>query len=231
MTTTTTATQGAAAGAASSAIAGTSLGRTASGGAMGKDEFLKLLVAQLKNQDPESPMDGKELSAHLAQFSSVEQLINLNEKLAAQEIANVSMLHALNASTATSALGKQLVALGDQVAIPKDGAATVTFEVDATGGAATLKLYDEVGNEVGSRDLGSIGGGRQTFDVGSAADGLPPGTYRYAVEVKDEAGNAVAVQPYITGRVDSVRYSREGPVFVLGDIMVALSAVSEIKDK
>lgn len=53
----------------------------AAGGAMGKDQFVKLLVTEMKNQDPLSPMDGKELAAQLAQFSSVEQLVNVNTKL------------------------------------------------------------------------------------------------------------------------------------------------------
>lgn len=53
----------------------------AAGGAMGKDEFVKLLVTEMKNQDPESPMDGKDLAVQLAQFSSVEQLMNVNTKL------------------------------------------------------------------------------------------------------------------------------------------------------
>ncbi len=51
------------------------------GGAMGKDEFVKLLGAQMSNQDPLNPMDGKELATQLAQFSSVEQLLNVNSKL------------------------------------------------------------------------------------------------------------------------------------------------------
>jgi flagellar basal-body rod modification protein FlgD len=63
------------AGSASSAIT------NAAGGAMGKDEFVKLLITQMKNQDPMNPMDGKDLAAQLAQFSSVEQLININAKL------------------------------------------------------------------------------------------------------------------------------------------------------
>jgi flagellar basal-body rod modification protein FlgD len=50
--------------------------------AMGKDEFLKLLVAQMKNQDPLNPMDGQQMAAQLAQFSSVEQLISANDTLA-----------------------------------------------------------------------------------------------------------------------------------------------------
>ncbi len=52
------------------------------GGEMGKDAFLKLLVAQLRNQDPLSPSDGKEMAAQLAQFTSVEQLQSANDTLA-----------------------------------------------------------------------------------------------------------------------------------------------------
>jgi len=53
----------------------------AAGGSLGKDEFVKLLVTQMQNQDPLNPMDGKDLAVQLAQFSSVEQLMNINSKL------------------------------------------------------------------------------------------------------------------------------------------------------
>ena len=55
---------------------------TNSKGGLGKDAFLQLLVAQMKNQDPLSPQDGKEMAAQLAQFSSVEQLVSANDTLA-----------------------------------------------------------------------------------------------------------------------------------------------------
>jgi flagellar basal-body rod modification protein FlgD len=57
------------------------------GGTMGKDAFLKLLVAQMKHQDPLNPMDGQQMAAQLAQFSSVEQLIDANTRL--EEIRDV----------------------------------------------------------------------------------------------------------------------------------------------
>ena len=56
-------------------------GLAGAGGKMGKDEFLKLLVAQMKHQDPLNPMDGQQMAAQLAQFSSVEQLVSANERL------------------------------------------------------------------------------------------------------------------------------------------------------
>jgi flagellar basal-body rod modification protein FlgD len=54
---------------------------TAPGGALGKDEFLELLMTQMRNQDPMDPMDSQATIAQLAQFSSLEQMQNLNEQV------------------------------------------------------------------------------------------------------------------------------------------------------
>jgi len=65
----------------SASTSGSNAITNAAGGTMGKDQFVQLLITQMKNQDPMNPMDGKDLAAQLAQFSSVEQLININQKL------------------------------------------------------------------------------------------------------------------------------------------------------
>lgn len=72
---------------------------------LGKDTFLKLLVAQMKYQDPSKPADSSQLMAQTAQFSMVEKL----EQLATQSTA---MLNATNASAATGMLGQKIVATG-----------------------------------------------------------------------------------------------------------------------
>lgn len=61
---------------------------------LGKDDFLKLMMAQMQNQDPLSPMDNKDMVAQMAQFTSVEQLVNISEKLTAmsQSLGNNSGL-------------------------------------------------------------------------------------------------------------------------------------------
>ena len=61
--------------------AGAARGLAGAGGKLGKDAFLQLLVAQMRHQDPLDPMDGQQMAAQLAQFSSVEQLVGANERL------------------------------------------------------------------------------------------------------------------------------------------------------
>jgi flagellar basal-body rod modification protein FlgD len=197
-------------------------------GAMGKEEFLKLFVAQMKNQDPLNPMQGEELAAQLAQFSSVEQLINLNQQLEAQSGASASMIQALQNGSAANLIGREVFADGDAMVIPEDGSGSVTVDIANAGGTGVLHIYDIEGKEVGTRELGTINGGRQTIELGSAAEGLAAGGYTYAVEVTDAAGEDVPVQTYSRGTVDGIRYHSDGPYLTSGPLMIPLGSVVEV---
>ena len=192
------------------------------GGALGKEEFLKMLVAQLQNQDPMNPMNGDDMAAQLAQFSSLEQLTNISTQLDAQAVLQRDIVGSINDTTALTTIGQTVLAVGDQVEVGSD--ATVRFEVGGEGGNATLKIIDDTGKEVGSRSLGFVGGGRH----GEAADGVAPGTYHYAVEVVDAAGDAVPVEPFIHARVDGVRYGPQGPVLTAGGIRISFGTILQI---
>jgi len=64
------------------------------GGELGKDAFLKILLAQMRNQDPMNPADGTAMIAQLAQFSSLEQMQNLNNKI--DQLLEVQLLGELS---------------------------------------------------------------------------------------------------------------------------------------
>jgi hypothetical protein len=123
-----------------------------------------------------------------------------------------------------------VVAVGDALQIPASGApeSTVTFTVGDAGGSATLRLLNAEGVEVGRRPLGVIGGGRQTVELGSAAVGLVPGGYRYAVDVTDSGGKPVSVQTLVSGTVDGVRYGPAGAVLTSGPLNIDIAKVVQV---
>ena len=78
---------------------------------LGKDDFLQILVAQLQAQDPLAPMEGQEFASQLAQFSSLEQLTNVNDNLEASQAFDVAMSN----NSAIALIGKNVDAPGNAV--------------------------------------------------------------------------------------------------------------------
>jgi len=200
------------------------------GGVMGKDDFLKMLVAQLKHQDPMNPMEGQEFAAQLAQFSSVEQLVQLNQQYETQAESTAALAESLANNGALSTIGRTVLAVGDAVEVPAENAADaqVTFGVGDAGGRATLVIHDAEGNEVGTRALGFVGAGKQSAALGDAASGLEPGVYRYAVKVTDAKGAEVPVTTFVSGTVDGVRYSSNGAQLTAGGLTIGVGTIVQV---
>jgi len=198
------------------------------GSTLGKEEFLKLLVAQLRNQDPLSPTSPEEMAAQLAQFSSLEQLVNVNDRLEEQTQMTAAMAIAFNNSSAVGVLGRTVLAVGDTIEIDGSGTETITVGVGASGGVATLTIFDSAGQEVGSRVIGAMDGGRQEIPLGALASDLASGRYRYELTVTDTSGEAVEVQSFVRTSIDGVRYGPGGPVLISGDLEIPLANVVEI---
>jgi flagellar basal-body rod modification protein FlgD len=201
-------------------------GTTTPSSTLGKNEFLTLLVTQLKNQDPLSPLQAHEFAAQLAQFSSVEQLTQLNASVDQQSQALGLVTLMSKTAFSASLIGRQISAVGDRVVVPAGGGGTVRVEVGGGGGRGTLRVLDTNGRLVASKDLGRLAPGRQ--DITLPAD-VPPGTYRYEVKVEDADGGAVPVTTFTTGVVDAVHFDDRGIVLRIGSIEIALDALSEIQ--
>jgi flagellar basal-body rod modification protein FlgD len=191
---------------------------------LGKDEFLKLLVAQLKNQDPTNPMDGQQMAAQLAQFSSVEQLIAVNQKLDAQAQSDAATAQAIANSSAISAIGKTVTSVGNELELVPGGDARIRAVVQGTG-RGTLSLLDASGNVIGRRDLGTVRPGDQQFSLGGLELGQPAGVYRWQVDVTTADGSAIPVTPLMTGRVTGVEYGSNGARLVAGRLRIPVGTV------
>jgi len=197
------------------------------GGKLGKNEFLKLLVTQLRYQDPMNPLQGEQMAAQLAQFSSLEQLVNIGDALKSQQTGNDALVAAVTNATAMNTIGKEVTAVGDQVYLPGDGKATVSCTV-AGSGQGTLTITDATGKVVGTRSLGYVSSGEHTFDVGSAAVGLEEGGYRYYIDVKGADNKAVPVETYTTARIDGITYGQDGALLTAGPLRIKPGAIVKI---
>ncbi|MEO6447253.1 MAG: flagellar hook capping FlgD N-terminal domain-containing protein [Gemmatimonadaceae bacterium] len=201
------------------------------GGKLGKNEFLKLLTVQMRYQDPMDPMDGKQMAADLAQFSGLEQLLNINEQLTAQQGQYSSLVQAMNNSVAMNAIGRNVIVDGDKVILAKDASGKLDGQILAdikTGGMGKLTLLDKSGKEVGSRSLGYIGaGGQQSFDIGSAASNVgAEGAYSVRIDVTDGSGKDVPQKLYTVGKIDGMTYGQDGSaVLTMGPFSIAYNAI------
>ena len=198
-------------------------------GALGKDAFLKLLVAQLRNQDPQNPADSSQMAAQLAQFSSVEQLTNINETLSAQSTSQATLISQVAAGAMSGNIGRVVTANSDLMQL--NGSGNETLLVTGTGGPATLNVYDpNTGSLVSSKSMGSLVSGTNEIVVGQALKDLPPGVYRVAV-VSSDATKSVDYTTAVRGTVTGVQSTANGLQYVVGRLFIPLTAVTEVSTK
>ena len=141
---------------------------------LGKDDFLNMLITQLQHQDPLNPADSTEFTAQLAQFSSLEQLSNINNSLKSMEQFQASLTH----SQAVSYIGKEITATGNGVELIEDQPATCHFELESAAAMVAVSIYDATGGFVDSFETGQLGAGRQSATWnGQDLNGntMPPG--------------------------------------------------------
>ena len=198
-------------------------------GALGKDDFLKLLVAQLKNQDPQSPANADQMAAQLAQFSSVEQLTNISKTLESQGNAQTSLISEVTAGTAAGNIGRTITATSDLIEL--NGSGTESLTVTGSGGPATMTVYDaRTGAEIAKRSMGYLGAGSNELVVGRALSDLAPGVYRIKVSSAD-TNNPADWNTAVRGIVTGVETSSSGLQYAMGRLRIPLSAVTQISSR
>ncbi len=193
-----------------------------------KDDFLKLFVAQLENQDPLNPMEDQETLAQLAQFSSLEQLANLNTQMAS--IAEV--MKSQSFQNATNYIGKSVLAGGNGIALSGGTATTVTYTLPSDAKQVSANIVDKDGNIIETVSLGEKSSGEYDFTWnGKAYSGSTMADGQYTVEftATDSEGASVLVSTQVAGKVESVSMENGSVVLELEDgRTIALSDVYTI---
>jgi flagellar basal-body rod modification protein FlgD len=165
------------------------------------DTFLSLLTAQLKNQDPLSPLDSNQFTAQLTQMTGVEQQLLTNDLLK-KLVSNTGT----GVSTAVSLIGKQVRAASGDNAL-KDGKAVWTYSFDRAASDVKLEVLDSKGRVVKALAPTDNKAGEHTFEWdGKSSSGakLADGAYSLRVTAKDSAGTPVTSTTYVDGLVTGV---------------------------
>ncbi len=198
---------------------------------MAKDDFLKLLVTQLQNQDPMNPATNQEFAAQLAQFSQLEQLTEMNSTLEESLDANTQLADNIANSLATSYLGKDVYAIGDRLELGQEDGAMIRFHIDANSVDTSVGIFNEAGSLVRTLELGGrpMGGVDLVWDgTDSQGERLPAGQYRYQVEALDYEGEAVDTVGFMAGRITGIRYLDGTARLLMGEREVPLENVLDV---
>lgn len=188
------------------------------------DQFLMLLTAQLKNQNPMDPLDTNQFTQQLVSFASVEQQIKSNESLNSL----MSSMNASNAMGALSFVGKTITASGTTTEL-KNNSAKWHLNSDRAG-TATIKVRDKNGAVMNTYSITLAGGGQSFTWDGKTASGspAPDGTYSITAEGTDADKKALSITSEIEGRVDSVDLTTTPPTLKIGSTTVSLNAVKSV---
>jgi len=167
-----------------------------------KDMFTKLLVAQIRNQDPLAPSDPSEFVNQLSQLSQTEALQNLTATTA----ASAGVLQSLQVLAMGAQVGSEVSVATSRVQL---GEAKLSGTVQL-GGASSLThlVLTDIGGKQTRIELAPHGAGAQEFTLDPVALGLPAGKYSIAAEASD--GTRPGIE--IDGRLDSVRLAASGAI-------------------
>lgn len=206
----------------------TSTGSTNKESALGQDAFLKLLITQLKNQNPLSPQDNTAFVAQLAQFSSLQGIQNLNTTMTSVATG----MQSSQVLQASALVGRTVEVKTDSAYLSTDGFVRGSMSLENSTADLELKIYDSKDKLVMQKDFGAQSEGDLPFAWdGTQTDGTiaAAGLYKFVVTASD-SGKSTPVTTYLGNNVNSVTLGANQTVMlnVNGVGQVALSDVKDI---
>jgi len=195
--------------------------------ALGKDDFLKLLIAQLSAQDPLDPMGAQDFSAQLAQFSGLEQMTNVNTNL---EILQKLQTASQN-TTSLNLIGKTVESYGNSFKHSENSSETLSYSLASDAESVRIDIFDIAGSQIDTVNLGSQTQGKNTaswdgFD--KHGNSLPAGTYSYTVKADNQAGAPIAVDTFSSGLVSDVVFGKDETYAIVNGKELPISAIKRV---
>lgn len=188
------------------------------------NDFLKLLMTQLQNQDPTAPLDTNQFTSQLVQFSSVEQQINTNSSLGKL----IELTQGNEVLQSSALVGKQVEVQADSLSL-QGGTAGLRFNT-ATPQAVSIGIYADNGAKLRDASVTSQAGSNAWTWDGRDNNGrlLPDGAYRTVVTAAGAGTDGQAVPFSVSGFATGVQRAADALKVQLGALQVNLSAVQAV---
>ncbi|PCJ40830.1 MAG: hypothetical protein COA71_09510 [SAR86 cluster bacterium] len=180
---------------------------------LGQEDFLKLLVAQLKNQDPSNPADNGEFLGQIAQFSMVDGIDELGESF--KSISNSFFTN--QAMQASQLVNKEVLTESDNTILTEGQGIQGKLFLNDHAANVKLQIHDAAGSLVRTIDLDSLEAGEQTFSwngLDDEAKQLPAGSYTFSAEGLLN-GELKALSTHLYSAVESVAVDRSNTSILL----------------
>ncbi len=172
---------------------------------LGKQDFMKLLISQMTNQDPLDPMDAAGMMNQLSQLGTIEQLVSLNKKLDSMQTAQ----EAQNRFGAAAYLGRDVTTKGDRISYMQGTQSDLRFSLSQPAKSARVHVLDSQGARIRSMQMGALAAGVNTYPWDGKTDQgriAPSGEYRFSVNAIDATDRLIESQTHSLGRVSGVRF-------------------------
>ena len=194
---------------------------------LGQDAFLTLLLTQLAHQDPLNPMDSLEFTSQLSQFSELEQMVGLNDKLDDLLLYQSS----LNSWQGVGMIDREVDAVGDWVALDDGTAGIIGYQLDEGCSQVTVEIYDGSGRLVRALDHGAREAGEHFIEWdGKDSFGLKMADGQYLVSVTGQEGEmAGSIPTFVRGVVTGVSFDGTVPLLLMGSKEVPFASVIEVR--
>lgn len=196
---------------------------------LGKDDFLKLLVTQLQNQDPLNPTDSTEFVSQLAQFSSLEQLSSVNDNLKVVQLFEQS----INNSQAVNFVGKTIKASGSMFELASGETHEIQYQLGEDAATVYVRVYNSSGEIVKKIEMDQMTAGAQSVvwdGKDENGNAVPAGTYSFSVQAKNKDGETMDTAAYIQETVTGVSYHNGSTYLMAKDIEIPYSAIIEVSE-
>lgn len=196
---------------------------------VGQQDFLKLMIAQMQNQDPFAPMENGEFLTQIAQFTSASGINELQESFQRfqQDMAGDQALRA------AGLVGREVLVESDRGYLPAEGALTGVVKAPQSLANLTIGIYNEIGELVREIPMGQQPSGDIPFQwdgLSNEGQSMPEGRYKVAAHTTID-GQAVTLSTLAGAKVESVHLKTgQSPVLSLEGLgELSLAAVRQIK--